>query len=86
MEQYIEIEKGLVGLMLPHQQFRLPDLVEIGAAASAAGFRLLWASDHCSRASRTRVIRDGRGLRCPPSVAREWRLDRNHRQRPDAAL
>ena len=46
MAQIAEIEKGLVGFMLAHEQFRLPDLIEIGAAASAAGFRLLAASDH----------------------------------------
>lgn len=43
MGQHVGIEKGQVGFMLPREQFRLPDLVEIGAAASAAGFRLLAA-------------------------------------------
>lgn len=46
MAQNGGIEKGLIGFMLAHEQFRLPDLVEIGAAASSAGFRLLAASDH----------------------------------------
>lgn len=35
-----------IGLMLGHEQFTGPQLVEIGAAASKAGFRLLATSDH----------------------------------------
>jgi F420-dependent hydroxymycolic acid dehydrogenase len=40
------LERGLVGFMLPHEQFPVPQLVEIGAAAAASGFGLLAASDH----------------------------------------
>ncbi|MBV9554488.1 MAG: TIGR03557 family F420-dependent LLM class oxidoreductase, partial [Alphaproteobacteria bacterium] len=36
----------IVGLMLAHEQFRLPELVEIGQAAARAGFGLLATSDH----------------------------------------
>ncbi|MBV9551170.1 MAG: twin-arginine translocation signal domain-containing protein, partial [Alphaproteobacteria bacterium] len=36
----------IVGLMLAHEQFRLPELIEIGQAAARAGFGLLATSDH----------------------------------------
>jgi F420-dependent hydroxymycolic acid dehydrogenase len=36
----------MVGYMLPHEQFALPDLVKVGALASRAGFDLLANSDH----------------------------------------
>ena len=39
-------EKGLIGFMLPHEQFPVPDLVDFGARAASAGFRLLAASEH----------------------------------------
>jgi F420-dependent hydroxymycolic acid dehydrogenase len=35
-----------VGFVLSHEQFAPPDLVDIGAAAEAAGFDEVWASDH----------------------------------------
>lgn len=34
------------GFMLPHEQFRVPELVEFGVAAEKAGFDLVAASDH----------------------------------------
>ncbi len=40
--------KRLIGFMLPHEQFPVPQLVELGAAAEQAGFDLLAASDHGS--------------------------------------
>jgi TAT-translocated FGD2 family F420-dependent dehydrogenase len=36
----------MIGYMLAHEQFPVPDLVEIGAAADRAGFDLLATSDH----------------------------------------
>jgi F420-dependent hydroxymycolic acid dehydrogenase len=36
----------MVGFMLPHEQFRAPQLVELGIAAEQAGFDLLATSDH----------------------------------------
>jgi len=36
----------MMGLMLPHEQFPVPDLVEFGVAAEQAGFDLLATSDH----------------------------------------
>jgi TAT-translocated FGD2 family F420-dependent dehydrogenase len=38
--------KGLIGFMLAHEQFPVPELLRIGASASRAGFRLLATSDH----------------------------------------
>ncbi|HMI97219.1 MAG TPA: TIGR03557 family F420-dependent LLM class oxidoreductase [Micropepsaceae bacterium] len=40
------LQKGLIGFMLGHEQFTVPELVEIGAAAAQSGFGLLAASDH----------------------------------------
>jgi F420-dependent hydroxymycolic acid dehydrogenase len=37
---------GLVGFQLAHEQFPVPQLVELGAAAEKAGFDLLAVSDH----------------------------------------
>jgi F420-dependent hydroxymycolic acid dehydrogenase len=42
----MSIPKGIVGFMLPHEQFRVPELVELGVAAENAGFDLLANSDH----------------------------------------
>jgi alkanesulfonate monooxygenase SsuD/methylene tetrahydromethanopterin reductase-like flavin-dependent oxidoreductase (luciferase family) len=39
-------KKGLLGFMLGHEQFPLPQLVDIGVAAEQAGFDLLATSDH----------------------------------------
>jgi F420-dependent hydroxymycolic acid dehydrogenase len=36
----------LMGFMLPHEQFTVPELVELGVAAEKAGFDLLATSDH----------------------------------------
>jgi F420-dependent hydroxymycolic acid dehydrogenase len=36
----------MIGFMLPHEQFPVPHLVEMGVAAERAGFDLLAASDH----------------------------------------
>jgi TAT-translocated FGD2 family F420-dependent dehydrogenase len=38
--------KGMVGFMLAHEQFPVPQLVEFGARAEKAGFDLLATSDH----------------------------------------
>ena len=40
------LEKRMMGFMLPHEQFPVPELVELGIAAEAAGFDLLATSDH----------------------------------------
>ena len=39
-------EQRLVGFMLAHEQFTVPDLLDIGSAAAGAGFGLLATSDH----------------------------------------
>ncbi|HEY6766084.1 MAG TPA: LLM class flavin-dependent oxidoreductase [Candidatus Sulfotelmatobacter sp.] len=38
--------KGLVGIQLAHEQFTVPQLLELGIAAERAGFDLITASDH----------------------------------------
>jgi F420-dependent hydroxymycolic acid dehydrogenase len=38
--------KPMVGFMLAHEQFPVPELVELGIMAEAAGFDLLANSDH----------------------------------------
>src|SRR3954471_16272822 len=40
------ITQPMVGFMLGHEQFTVPQLVEYGAAAEQAGFDLLATSDH----------------------------------------
>lgn len=40
------LRKGTIGYMLAHEQFTVPDLQEIGAAAAGSGFGLLATSDH----------------------------------------
>jgi TAT-translocated FGD2 family F420-dependent dehydrogenase len=40
------ITKPMVGFMLAHEQFPVPELVELGVAAEQAGFDLLATSDH----------------------------------------
>jgi TAT-translocated FGD2 family F420-dependent dehydrogenase len=40
------LRRGLCGFMLAHEQFRLPELLELGVAAEQAGFGLLATSDH----------------------------------------
>jgi F420-dependent hydroxymycolic acid dehydrogenase len=38
--------KGQVGFVLSHEQFTVPQLVQLGRAAERAGFDTLWTSDH----------------------------------------
>src|ERR1700685_4271642 len=40
------LRRGMIGIMLPHEQFPVPDLVQYGIAAEKAGFDLLATSDH----------------------------------------
>lgn len=40
------LPKGTIGYMLAHEQFTVPELQEIGAAAVQSGFGLLATSDH----------------------------------------
>jgi F420-dependent hydroxymycolic acid dehydrogenase len=40
------LRTGMIGYMLAHEQFTVPQLVEIGAAADKAGFDFLASSDH----------------------------------------
>jgi TAT-translocated FGD2 family F420-dependent dehydrogenase len=40
------LRDGMIGYMLAHEQFTVPQLVDIGAAAAAAGFDFLATSDH----------------------------------------
>ena len=40
------IGKGLIGYMLAHEQFRVPELVALGKQAANGGFHLLATSDH----------------------------------------
>ncbi|HVA14012.1 MAG TPA: LLM class flavin-dependent oxidoreductase [Stellaceae bacterium] len=41
-----KLRTGMLGYMLAHEQFTVPELVEIGADAADAGFDLLATSDH----------------------------------------
>src|SRR5258708_31762012 len=38
--------QAVIGLALSHEQFPLPQLVELGVQAEQAGFAAVWASDH----------------------------------------
>jgi TAT-translocated FGD2 family F420-dependent dehydrogenase len=40
------LRKGMFSFMLAHEQFAIPELVQIGALASRAGFEVLSTSDH----------------------------------------
>jgi TAT-translocated FGD2 family F420-dependent dehydrogenase len=40
------LRKGMLGFMLAHEQFPVPELIRLGAAAERAGFDLLATSDH----------------------------------------
>jgi TAT-translocated FGD2 family F420-dependent dehydrogenase len=40
------LRKGMIGFMLAHEQFRVPELVDFGVSAESAGFDLIAASDH----------------------------------------
>jgi F420-dependent hydroxymycolic acid dehydrogenase len=41
-----ELRRGMLAFMLGHEQFRLPELLSLGAEAEQAGFNLLATSDH----------------------------------------
>ncbi len=40
------LRRGMIGYMLAHEQFPVPELMQIGALASRSGFHLLATSDH----------------------------------------
>lgn len=40
------LRKGMLGFMLAHEQFTVPELVQLGALASRSGFHVLATSDH----------------------------------------
>jgi TAT-translocated FGD2 family F420-dependent dehydrogenase len=40
------LHKGMMAFMLAHEQFRLPELLKLGAQAEQAGFDMLATSDH----------------------------------------
>jgi F420-dependent hydroxymycolic acid dehydrogenase len=40
------LRKGMLGYMLAHEQFTVPELVQLGALASRSGFHTLATSDH----------------------------------------
>src|ERR1700732_493836 len=42
----LSIRKPMVGFMLGHEQFPVPELVQLGVLAEQAGFDLLATSDH----------------------------------------
>ncbi len=41
-----QLRKGMIGYVLAHEQFTVPELVQFGALASRSGFELLATSDH----------------------------------------
>jgi F420-dependent hydroxymycolic acid dehydrogenase len=40
------LHKGMIGFMLAHEQFPVPELIRLGASAERAGFDILATSDH----------------------------------------
>jgi len=44
--QATSLHKGMIAFMLAHEQFPVPELVRLGAAAERAGFDMLATSDH----------------------------------------
>jgi F420-dependent hydroxymycolic acid dehydrogenase len=40
------LQKRMIGYMLAHEQFRIPELIDIGKTAARGGFHLLATSDH----------------------------------------
>src|SRR6185312_17256119 len=40
------LRDGMIGYMLAHEQFTVPELLDIGVAAEQAGFDFLASSDH----------------------------------------
>jgi F420-dependent hydroxymycolic acid dehydrogenase len=55
------ITNPMVGFMLAHEQFPVPELVKFGVAAEEAGFDLLATSDHLQPWQRTSATRDKLG-------------------------
>jgi TAT-translocated FGD2 family F420-dependent dehydrogenase len=45
-QQTTPLHRGMMAFMLAHEQFRAPDLLELGAAAERVGFDVVAASDH----------------------------------------
>lgn len=41
-----QLQKRMIGFMLAHEQFPVPELIDIGKAAADGGFHLLATSDH----------------------------------------
>lgn len=41
-----DLRRGMIGFVLAHEQFTVPDLLRTGALAAEAGFQLLATSDH----------------------------------------
>jgi F420-dependent hydroxymycolic acid dehydrogenase len=41
-----KLSKGMIAFMLAHEQFQVPELLQLGAAAENAGFDVLATSDH----------------------------------------
>ena len=46
VDGYAPLTKAKIGFVLPHEQFPVPELVRNGSAAEAAGFDMVWTSDH----------------------------------------
>lgn len=46
MQTHMSFTERMIGFMLPHEQFPVPKLVQLGEAAERAGFGLLATSDH----------------------------------------
>jgi TAT-translocated FGD2 family F420-dependent dehydrogenase len=44
--EIVGLRKGMIGFVLAHEQFAVPDLIRTGALASRSGFQLLATSDH----------------------------------------
>src|SRR5579864_2564583 len=40
------LRRGMMAYMLAHEQFRIPELLQLGAQAEQAGFDMLATSDH----------------------------------------
>jgi TAT-translocated FGD2 family F420-dependent dehydrogenase len=41
-----DLRRGMIGFVLAHEQFTVPELIRMGASAAQAGFELLATSDH----------------------------------------
>ena len=42
----VQLSKGMISFMLAHEQFKVPELLRLGALAESAGFDLVSTSDH----------------------------------------